>query len=617
MRTSSFAAQRRSAAKLVISAFLLGAASLAAHLFFLTLHPPTRELYSRMVEQRWHSYETPQGRRGNIYFRDGTLLAGTRKVAKVIIEPGLMTDLQDASLTLGHYLQRPSDEIRAEINGFKGRGMELATGVPLGTALNIDRAGMGGVFTRYYFERTYPHGSHSAAATVGYAGNQPHQRLGLESACDTLLAGTDGRVVYRKDANRQRLPGSELATQSKQDGASITTTLDPAIQTICDDELRRAAEQNRSAWGCIIVMEPHSGHVVGAATYPSFDPNEYVRGRLGPEANVLVHSPVEPGSTIKPLLGAYALDQNWIRADERYVCNRPFTIGKYRIREAELTHFLGDNNGVALDRILIESSNIGMARIALELGQERVMQAYQALGFFARTGIELPAESRGLRPCSWATGDQQWPRISLATTGFGQGMSVTPLQLATAYCVLANGGYRVQPTLVLRGGTGAEQYEAESAEPSLPEGEVLLASYQLGWPSMAARDGSPTELAATEGRPTGRVQVISKETCDQVTQWLELVVKDGTGRKAQLTRYPAAGKTGTAQVPGPRGGYKTGAYSASFAGYFPSRNPRYVVLVLFHEPKGGYYGGAVAAPVFKSVGDRISYIDQLSTAPGI
>ena len=178
------------------------------------------------------------------------------------------------------------------------------------------------------------------------------------------------------------MPGSELESNSKEDGKDLLTTLHPGIQTVCEDELRRAQESNHAQWGCILVMEPSSGEVLGAATYPSFDPNEYVKGRIGRESNLLVHTPVEPGSTIKPLLAAYALDQDWISPQQHYVCNRLLSVGKYRIKEAELSHVLGGNGGVTIDRILIESSNIGMAKVALDLGQERVMQAYEALGFF-------------------------------------------------------------------------------------------------------------------------------------------------------------------------------------------------------------------------------------------
>jgi stage V sporulation protein D (sporulation-specific penicillin-binding protein) len=413
-------------------------------------------------------------------------------------------------------------------------------------------------------------------------------------------------VIYRKDATRQRLPGSVLFEKERRDGSPLYTTLHHSIQTICEEEMRAAIERNSAEWGCILVMDPRSGEVLGAGTHPTFDPNEYVRGSLGEERNVLIHNAIEPGSTVKPLLAAYALDRQWLNPAHKYVCNRHYRVGKYAIREAEASHWIGGNAGVGIDRILISSSNVGMAQVALQLGQDHVREAFEALGFWSKTGIELPGESRGLRPCRWQKNGENWPKITHATTGYGQGMSVTPLQLASAYCALANGGYRVRPTLLLR---DEEEPVQEPGEPEIPEGEIVIAGFGGGIadPSMA-----PKADAGMTAYPTGKVRVISPETCIQVSQWLERVVTEGTGKAARLERYRAAGKTGTAQIPGRKGGYASGAYVSSFVGYFPVEEPRYLVLVMFSRPRGGYYGGVVAAPVFKKVGDRISYIDELA-----
>jgi cell division protein FtsI/penicillin-binding protein 2 len=599
---------------LVFSAFLLGAAVLAAHLFFLQFNPRLRDYYIDKVEERWHSYECPQGRRGNILYRDGTLLAGSRKIAKVLIEPTLIRDITNVCETLAPELGMPVDKVRDKITTYKGRTLELASGVELATALKIDRAGMSGVFTRFYYERTYPHGKLCAPATVGYAGKEPVHRLGLERTCDALLTGQDGKTVFRRDAFRHKLPGSVMQEQPRIDGQDITTTLHPAIQAICEIELEEAMAQNKSKWGCVLVMDPSNGEILGAATNPTFNPNDYVRGNLGDESNILVHRVIEPGSTVKPILAAYAIDRGWLDTDERYVCNRQLMVGKYRVREAELSHLLGGNDGVCIDRILISSSNIGMAQIAMHLGQERVEQAYEAMGYFGRTGVELPAESRGIRPYSLKKNKDDkghWPRITLANTGFGQGLAVTPLQIAASYCILANGGYRVRPTLLRN--SEPDTAEAPIAGESIPEGEVLMASLGVAADSREARllEAAQTSAGSYD---SGRVQVLRPETCKLVTSYLEQVVLDGTGKTAKLKRFTAAGKTGTAQVPSPKGGYASGVYTSSFVGYFPANDPQYVMLVMFNHPRGSYYGGTVAAPVFKKVGDRISYIDQVSAA---
>lgn len=601
---------------LAFSAFLLGAAVLAAHLFFLQFERQVRAFYVAKVEQYWHSYDNPQGKRGNIYYRDGSLLAGNQKMARVIIEPTLIpeTSRGDVCCQLAQPLGQTAEKLFTKLVSAGNRhGVVLAEDVPLETALAIDRLGLHGVFTRFYYSRVYPQKEFGAAMTVGYAGKEPVHRLGLEATFDESLSGSDGKVVFRKDAKRKRLPGSVLDEKPKRDGKSVTTTLDPAIQIICEDELRRAIAGVSAKWGCVLVMNPHTGEILGAATAPTFDPNAYARGHIGEEANVLTQRVFEPGSTAKPVLAAYAVDRGWLDPQERFVCNRLLTINSYTIREAEANHVIGDSAGVPISDIVCKSSNIGMARVALSLGQDRVFDCYSGMGFFKRTAIELPAEARGFRPC-WSeekrTGRKAtWPRITLATSGFGQGLAVTPIQLAAAYCIIANGGYAVKPTLILRQDETAAP-EREGTGPALPAGETLL-SLAEDAPAYLKQVLAGKTVLAAEPEADGRTRVLSSQSSQMARQWLTDVVSKGTGKKAQLGRCQAAGKTGTAQVASRYGGYLKGAYTASFAGFFPAAAPRYLVLVVIGQPRGKYYGGEVAAPVFKAVGDRISYMDKL------
>jgi cell division protein FtsI/penicillin-binding protein 2 len=603
---------------LAFSAFLLGAAILAAHLFSIQFDKQISSFYQTKVEQYWHSYECPQGKRGSIFFRDGTLLAGNHKVARVIAEPTLMPEEHRVSICseLAPWVGKSPDKLLAQITAAGTRhGLVLAEDIPVETALAIDRAGLRGVFTKYYFSRVYPQKQFGAAATVGYAGKQPIQRTGLEAKFDKSLTGSDGRIEFRKDARRKRLPGSISSSKLKRDGEPVTTTLDPGVQIICEDELRKAVASANAQWGCILVMDPYNGEILGAATHPTYDPNEYARGNIGVEMNVLTQRVFEPGSTAKPILAAYALERGWLDPTECFICNRLLTINSYTIREADAGHVVGGNAGVPICDIIANSSNIGMARVALSLGQDRVLECYRSMGFFERTGIELPAEAKGFRPC-WSDerrtkGKVTWPRITLATSGFGQGMAVTPVQLATAFCIIANGGYAIKPTLILH---------REEQTPASPDGE-LSPTPLPGETLISLIDGAPQKIkhlltsseaeAAEPTAPAGCPRVLSAQTCQEVTQWLTKVVNVGTGKKASLGRCQAAGKTGTAQVPSRYGGYMAGAYTASFCGFFPADAPRYTVLVVIGQPRGKYYGGEVAAPVFRAVGDRISYMDKL------
>jgi len=600
-------AQQAVRTNLAFSAFLLGAAILAAHLFFLQFDARASSYYQTKLQERWHSYECPQGKRGNILFSDGSILAGNRKVARVIVEPHLINDTKAVVERLAKYVDEPVEALLEKVEAHEGYGLVLADSVPLETALAIDREGLRGVFTRYHYVRFYPHGDYGAPATVGYAGREPVHRLGLEYTFDEHLSGRDGMVVYRKDADRKRLPGSELSTIERQDGTDLTTHLHSGIQQVCEAELRRATRLNKAQWGCVLVMRPQDGAVLGAATYPAFDPNEYAAGNVGDEFNVLVHRVVEPGSTVKPLLAAYAIERGWLELDQRFICNRALWLDGYEIREAELNHWLGDSRGVTVKDIIVNSSNIGMGRVALALGQERVLASYRAMGFFSQTGIELPAEAEGFEPYYYADSKKalKWPRITLANTGFGQGLAVTPIQLASAYCVIANGGYRIQPGLVEK--TPADLAEAVHEGQTLPTGETLVADL---FEPISAKEPSVLPLLQ-QAQSESQQRVLSAATCETITAWLVEVVESGTGKAAKLARCTAAGKTGTAQIPSSRGGYSNGAYTASFVGFFPAFEPHYVILVMFYRPRGEYYGGAVAAPVFKAVGDRITYITEL------
>ncbi|MBN2081313.1 penicillin-binding protein 2 [bacterium] len=587
---------------------------MAAHLFFLQFDATISEHYKDSVAKRWESYEYPQGKRGTIMFRDGSVAACNRKVALLLVDPTLVGDLEAVAQTIAGYVGADPAVIAEKVRNHTGRGVEVARSIPLTTALALDHENMRGVFTRYYYERYYPHGSFGAATTIGYAGPEPVHRTGLEYTWDGSLSGQNGEIHYRKDANRKRLPGSEISANEKQDGQDLVTTLDQAIQLVCEDELRQAVTGHSPEWGCILVLEPDSGEVIANATFPSYDPNEYARGNIGDEFNVSVHRIIEPGSTVKPLLAAYAIDQGWLNPERRFVCNRALTIDGKPLREANPNHIVGDGAGVPVSEIIIHSSNIGMAQVALSLGQSRVLDAYSSMGFFQRTGIELPCECAGLQPYYYAQRNSDkpvsWPRRVVANAGFGQGLSVTPLQMARAYCIIANGGFLVQPTLIMPVEQSADQPVADE-ELKLPEGEILLAGLGADtapWVEEQIIINSRNMQPAFDNR----VRVLSEETCQLVTKWLVQVVEQGTGKSARLERYAAAGKTGTGQIASEDGGYRKGAYSASFAGFFPAESPRYVVYVMLVHPRdGGYYGGEVAAPVFKGVCDRISYLDHL------
>ena len=602
--------------RIFFSAFFLGAAFLAARLYFLQHDPRITAYYKQAVQQRWEGREQPEGRRGDILFRDGTVLATTRRLTRVILDmqqirEGGREAIESVSHMLAMYNDGDDLELQRRMLASRSRGLEILRGLSAAAAREIDERDFRGVTTLYYLERFYPYADNGAPATVGYYSSSRDDQLGLESSWNGELRGRMGEREFMRDGSQNRLPGTLQTLSEEIPGRSLTTTLDPAIQLICEEELDKGMQQHSPDWGVAIVMDPWNGEVLAMSAAPDFDPNDFVAGSFfDDEGNMLsqqnpaLHYLVEPGSTAKPLLAAYAVDHGWISDQQHFLCNQKIHIGRYWITEAEATHYIGDGNGVEIAEIIRASSNVGMARVAMSLGQNHVLEAYRAFGLFAPTGIELPLEAVGRRPNSWEPEENEWPTISLANSGFGQGFSMTPLQLAAAYCVIANGGYEVKPTLKLYL-TDDEEAVEEATGMTLVDAK-LDRIYELD---------------------SGRRRVLSEQGCKRAQAWLANVVVNGTGKQAQPARYIKslsnkrdlssgnprflpAGKTGTGQIASSNGrGYEEHAYLASFAGYFPAKDPQYVIVVMYAHPRAGaIYGGSVAAPVFAGIADRISYL---------
>lgn len=602
--------------RIFFSAFLLWAAFLAAHIYFLQNDSTTTDYYRQAVQNRWEGREEPEGRRGDILFRDGSVLATTRKLTRVVLDmqqirEGGQQAMESVVSMLVEYTDDDEMQLRRRMLASHSRGLEILRNLPAAAASQIDARDFRGVTTLYYFERYYPYAANGAPATIGFFSSKREHQLGLEASWHGELRGQTGEREFMRDGSQNRMPGSLQTLSQEIPGRSLTTTLDPAIQLICEEELEKGMLQHSPDYGVAIVMDPYSGEVLAMSSAPDFDPNDFVAGSFYDESgelfsqlNPAVNFLVEPGSTAKPLLAAYAVDQGWITDTQKFLCNQKIHIGRYWITEAEAGHYIGSGDGVEIAEIIRASSNVGMARVAMKLGDENVLEAYRAFGLFKPTGIELPLEATGRRPNSWESEEHEWPQICLANSGFGQGFSMTPLQLASAYCVIANGGYEVRPTLKLRLGDGEEEQTTES-------GMTLV----------------DAKLEREYNLDSGQRRVLSEQGCRRAQTWLSNVVVKGTGKQAQPERYIKslkdkrdlssgnprflpAGKTGTGQIASKNGrGYEEHAYLASFAGYFPAKDPQYVIVVMYAHPRSGViYGGSVAAPVFAGIADRISYL---------
>ncbi len=549
---------------------------------------------SQQLGKMWSRSTPLYATRGRILANDGeTVLADDVKLARIVVERRMVTDPQSVGEKLGAYAGLSPEAIASRIKDEKEpASIEVAHDLSVSDAETVSSLKLNGVFIRYYYQRKYPYGANFAAHTIGYTSRKSGLSIGIESKFSKELTGVSSEATYGTDSTGRIIPETYKGG-TPQNGQDIITTLDPAIQQICETVIKERIGKVGAKWGLIAVMDPNTGEILASAARPAFDPNEYARkGSKGNEANPLVHFAYEPGSVTKPLIATAALDRGWINAEQRFNCYPTLTIGKYTIYEAEHDKNPAGYGNIPIENIIIHSSNVGMAQVGEELRQHKLSDIFNTYGFYERTGIELPSEAKGIRPCAYDNlgPSGKWPEIVTACAAFGQGIAITPLQLMRAYSAIANGGWLVKPKLVKY--TGATEKAAKVAGDSIPlaDGESLVGE----------NAGAPARIVDKDA-----VRILSETETARMRKILQKVVSSGTGRLAALDNYNAAGKTGTAQVPG-RGGYAKGKYNATFIGFFPANEPKYVILAVFAEPKGAYYASSVAAPAFHDVAERIA-----------
>lgn len=497
--------------------------------------------------------------RGPIVDRHGDLLAHSVDMPSIAAWPRQFVNQDDKVPALATALGMPLKILRAKLDP-KKPFVWLRRRVTPRQEKQILALGLKGIGSFPEGRRFYPHGS-LAAHVLGLVGIDDKGLYGIERHFDRGLRG-DERVIT---VDRSVGGGTAITTglESKPvEGNRVELTIDGDIQAATERELALGVEAARAAAGAAVVLDPRTGEVLALANVPTYNPNAPGTGtdkgfhdRL---RNRAVTDPYEPGSTFKALLAAAALNEGVTNPSEMFDCEN----GAYQFGTAVI-HDSHPHGLLSFAQVIQYSSNIGAAKVGDRLGKDRLYHYIRAFGFGARTGLELPDETRGLlrAPGGWA-------RIDIATHSFGQGMSVTPVQMAAAFGALANGGTLMKPYVVRR--------------VISPTGEVLV-----------------------DHEPEPAQQVVSKDAADKTTEMLRRVVEEpgGTGTKARLDDFPVAGKTGTAQKVDP----KTHRYSdkliGSFVGYVPADDPHLVILVVIDEPTGVHYGGIVAAPIFRAIAE--------------
>jgi len=543
---------------------LLSLCSIAAKLFSLQIQQGDR--LSERATKQYQRRLPVLSRRGTIYDRTGRELAVSLKVNSLFAQPAAIENPARTAETLAPILGLPARELAARLTTDKPfvwlqRQLEPAQAAAV-SDLNLKGIGLFPESRRYYPRQE------SAAHVLGMVGLDDRGLEGLEHQYDDLLGGQPQSVVAQQDALGRLVFRQEEAGRPRPI-FDLTLTIDEVLQYITERELQRAVERSRAKAGTAIVMDPWSGEILALANQPTYDPNAYRKAGSAARRNRAATDALEPGSIFKAILLAGALEEGVVRPGDRFFGeNGAIEVGGVTIRDHEKYGWL------TVQEILTHSSNVGAIKIGQKLGKSLFYHYISGFGFGSLTGLDLPGETPGLmrRPKGWSA-------LSLSVLSLGQEISVTPVQIITAFAALANGGNLIRPHVV-RG--------------------------------LRSQDGS---LARRVG-PVVIRRVISAETAQTLLTMLKGVVEEGTGKEAALEGYSVAGKTGTAQKVDPA----TGRYShqkvvASFVGAVPAEAPRLVILVLIDEPETLRWGAAIAAPTFREIArEALKYL-QVPPAP--
>ncbi len=492
-------------------------------------------------------------RRGAILDREGRELAVSVEVSSVYGVPDEILHHPAAARSLAAALGVFPAPILARLSSEKGF-VWIARKIDPAAADRVRALKLAGIHLVPETRRFYPKGS-LAASVLGYVGTDDTGLAGIEYAYDSTVRGKPGRIVAFKDARRSTWGGSEApGVRAEQEGATLTLSLDSGIQFAAERELAATLTELHARSGSVVLMDPANGEILAMASAPGFDLNQYGRYPAETRRNHAVADAYEPGSTFKVVTGSVALEEGVIGMNEVIDTGHgSVRIGNVTINEDQ--HH--DYGALTLGGVLAHSSNVGIIRVGLRLGAQRLFDGASRFGIGKPSGIDLPGEASGtFRPLS------RWSYLSNASISMGQEVSLTALQLARVASVIANGGLLVAPRLVTR---------------------------------LARPDGREERLASAPP-----VRVLSEKTARQMREMLVGVVENGTGTEAAIPGFTVAGKTGTAQKAGP-GGYQRGRHVPNFVGFAPAENPKIVCVVVVEEPQGKYYAAAVAAPLFSRI----------------
>lgn len=520
--------------------------------------------FEEIAQQEHLTSFSIEGERGNIYDRNLKKLVVNVKVQSLFAIPPKIENPREAALKISLILNLETKEVLDKLNQ-KRPFVWIKRKLNETEVEEIKKLNLEGLDFLKESKRFYPK-KYLASNLMGFVGIDNQGLEGLELFFDQELKGLPGLVVLERDALGGKIPLSIKELNTHRDGNSIVLTIDEVIQYITEEALDKAFQKYKAKAGVAIVVEPKTGEVLAIAVRPSYDPNYFNKYALDLWRNLAITNTYEPGSTFKIVTIATALEEGVVKLDDQFYCKG------WTNYNGHIFHDIHQHGSQNLTDIVKNSCNVGVIQVGTRLEQKVFEKSIRRFGFGTLTEINLPGEVNGLIRSS-----KDWSKISLASISIGQEISITPIQLIMAVSAIANRGTLMKPLIVK---------------------EIL--------------DSNQNSVKVFKPKPVR--QVVSVETALTMTKILEQVVIDGTGMEAKLDEYQVAGKTGTGQIfDFATGKYSNSAYTSLFVGYVPAENPKISILILLDQPKGSYYGGTVAAPVFKEIASKV--LPYLSIPP--
>lgn len=521
------------------------------------------EMLSKLAQDQYSGIVKVLSRRGEIKTSDGFPIAANKVSYLLFVNPTEVKDKKKTINTLSSLLDLNAASVSSQLLPDR-LWVPIKKGITALEKEEIEKIHLPGVGFEENYSRFYPEAS-TAAHLIGFVGKneagQDKGYVGLEAFYDRLLKGKEGYAVELHDALGRPILSKRMERASGSDGGNLLLSIDRSVQFLAEQKLKDAIVRYGALGGMVGIMAPSTGDIIAMVSFPSFEPQKYWEYDESLYTNPFITNTFEPGSTLKPIIMASALDAGLISPQTKCtICGGPVTVSDYTLHTWNDKYYKDTN----MIEVIQHSDNTGMVFVALKLGVDRMISYLTRFGIGELTDIDLQGEiSPPLKPRN------AWYKVDLATTGFGQGISVTPIELLTAFSALANEGKIMQPRVVSA---------FENAN-----GEVLKVPIKV------------------KGTP------ISGKTAKVMTEILVNAVEKGEAQWTKLKGYRIAGKTGTASIP-VAGHYDPTNTITSFIGFAPAQKPKFVMLVILDKPRSSIYAAETAAPVFFDIArDLLSY----------